>query len=424
MKAVCVTGRLVLALVSAIAGVQTAETQSAAVSGAPKAEDVFKNIQALKGLPADQLRPTMMLFSAALGVACIHCHVVATGVRREARLNTAPDAEYRSLLKMDGGQPSWWYSDPDREVDTPKKQMARMMIRMVGAINKENFGGRQVVTCFTCHRGSPHPVRDTAYDATTVPAPSATVSEAERSAISATSADQLLDRFLAAIGGVAAIQKISTRVAKGTMQSAVLIGEGEGGGGPRPPLAVEILSKAPAMRTVVIRQGNGVVRSFNGDAGWHQNRFSDDLRHQPRDLTGNELDNEKMEDPYFFAGQLRQLVSEQRVARVEKVGGKEAYVVVGRTRYLPEVQLYFDRESGMLVRLLALTQTMTGRLSNQWDYADFRTVDGVKVPFRWIHTELGDRAVSTYQMDQVQHNIPVEESKWVKPSRYLNLFPN
>jgi len=228
-------GSFVLALALAIVcvGVQTGETQSTAASGAPKAEEVFKNIEALKGLPADQVRPTMMLFSAALGVACIHCHVVGEGVRRDATLNTATDAEYRRLLKLDDRQPSWWYSDPDREVDTPKKQMARMMIRMVGAINKENFGGRQVVTCFTCHRGSSHPVRDTAYDATTVPVPSATVSEAERSAISATSADQLLDRFLAAIGGATAIQKISTRVAKGNMQSAVLIGEGEGGGGPR-----------------------------------------------------------------------------------------------------------------------------------------------------------------------------------------------
>ena len=431
-KARCAWAGRILILASVIvrAGVQPAEAQSEAAGGVPKVEDVFSNIQALRGMPADQLRPTMMLFSAALGVPCTHCHVQATDVRREAALDTVSDAEYRKLLNPTGRvQPDWWYHDPKREVETPKKQMARMMIRMVAAINKENFGGRTVVTCFTCHRGSPQPVSSTVYDAATVPR--ATASDSPSA--SGPTADQLLDKFVAALGGAAAIEMVSTRVAGGTLQSSVMIGGevGEGRPGaeanrpPRAPLALEISSKAPGMRMVVIREGNGVARSFHGNAGWHQNRFSNDLRHQPRDFRGDELDTEKMEDPYFFAGQLKQWVRDWRVERVETIAGKEAYVVSGRTQFLPRVQLYFERESGMLVRLTAFIQTPVGLLGYQRDFADFRTVDGVQVPFRWASSQPGDRTVFTYQLDQVQQNIPIADSKFVKPSRYLVLFrPN
>ena len=414
----CILGSFVFASAIFWAGVQTATAQSATAAGAPKVEELFKNIQVFNGQSAEQLRPTMMFFRVALGVTCMHCHVE----QRELNMGKIELTDSR-------GKPGWWYQDPQREIDIPGKQMARMMIKMTAAINKENFGGRTVVTCFTCHRGSPQPVSSTVYDAATVPR--ATASDSPSAA--GPTADQLLDKFVAALGGAAAIEMISTRVARGTLQSSVMIGgevgEGrpgaEGNRPPRAPLALEISSKAPGMRMVVIREGNGVARSFHGNAGWHQNRFSNDLRHQPRDFRGDELDTEKMEDPYFFAGQLKQWVRDWRVERVETIAGKEVYMVSGRTQFLPRVQLYFERESGMLVRLTAFIQTPVGLLGYQRDFADFRTVDGVQVPFRWASSQPGDRTVFTYQLDQVQQNIPIADSKFVKPSRYLVLFrPN
>jgi hypothetical protein len=38
------------------------------------AEQVYKNIQALKGIPASQLKPTMAFIGGSLGVSCEHCH--------------------------------------------------------------------------------------------------------------------------------------------------------------------------------------------------------------------------------------------------------------------------------------------------------------------------------------------------------------
>ena len=87
-------------------------------------EEVFKNIQVLKGIPVDEFMGTMGLFSAAMSVCCAECH---TGAGT---------------------------SNPKWEDDPPRKRTARRMVQMVSAINRDNFGGRQVVTCWTCHRGS------------------------------------------------------------------------------------------------------------------------------------------------------------------------------------------------------------------------------------------------------------------------------
>src|SRR5215510_1986488 len=94
----------------------------------PMAEDVFKNVQVLKGIPVDEFMNTMGVFSAALGMSCEDCHA-------------ANDSKWENYA-----------------LDTsPKKRTARRMVQMVAAINKDNFGGRQMVTCCTCHLSTDHP---------------------------------------------------------------------------------------------------------------------------------------------------------------------------------------------------------------------------------------------------------------------------
>lgn len=88
------------------------------------ASEIFKNLQVLGNMPGSQLFPTMRSFAAALGVECEHCHA-------------------------QGGF--------DKDTN-PKKQVARNMLKMVMAINKDNFGGQREVTCYTCHRGQVKPL--------------------------------------------------------------------------------------------------------------------------------------------------------------------------------------------------------------------------------------------------------------------------
>src|SRR5437763_1263259 len=88
------------------------------------AEDVFTNVQLLRGIPVKEFMGTMGFFSAATGMNCTQCHVEESGGN--------------------------WAKYAD---DTPLKRTARKMIVMMNAINRTNFGGRRVVTCYSCHRG-------------------------------------------------------------------------------------------------------------------------------------------------------------------------------------------------------------------------------------------------------------------------------
>src|SRR5215510_14345040 len=88
------------------------------------AEEVFKNVQILKGIPVDEFMDTMGMFAAALSLNCIDCHTTASV--------------------------GSWENFAD---ETPLKRRTRTMVTMVNAINKENFSGVRSVTCYTCHRG-------------------------------------------------------------------------------------------------------------------------------------------------------------------------------------------------------------------------------------------------------------------------------
>ena len=124
-----------------------------------RAEDVYKNIQVMKGLPADLMVPSMQFMEIALGVHCVYCH----------------DADAAK-----------------RDLDTkPTKNVARAMIRMVNDINKNTFNGKDVVTCYTCHRGSTNPVVVLPYN--DEPAHSTAAVRATMPTV-----DQLLDRYTTA----------------------------------------------------------------------------------------------------------------------------------------------------------------------------------------------------------------------------------
>src|SRR5262245_59635090 len=92
------------------------------------AEEVFKNVQILKGIPVNQFMDTMGFFAASLGLNCVYCHVP------ESLENWDRFAE-----------------------DVPRKRMARNMMLMVNDINKTKFGGRRALTCYSCHRGAEVP---------------------------------------------------------------------------------------------------------------------------------------------------------------------------------------------------------------------------------------------------------------------------
>ncbi len=221
-------GGVVLSVIVALAAARAQSTVAQAPASsatAPKlAEEQFKNIQALKGIPADQLIPAMQFIAASLGVECEHCHV-------------------EHAFEKDDKKP---------------KVTARKMINMMMAINKDNFEGHREVTCYSCHRGSADPV-GTPIIVDEEPKPAAVEGKKLREEkASMPVADQLLDKYLSAIGGAAAIQKITSRVQKGTLSAF---------GGEHFP--VEVYSKAPDKRISIMHlKGGESVTAFDGKQGW------------------------------------------------------------------------------------------------------------------------------------------------------------
>src|SRR5260370_16158321 len=108
--------------VASLIGVGSAGGQTASQERPLTSDQAFKNIQALKGIPVDDFMGTMGIMSAALGFDCAECH-------KGAGTDTV-----------------------DWAFDTPRKRTARRMVEMVATINRTNFGGRQLVTCWSCHR--------------------------------------------------------------------------------------------------------------------------------------------------------------------------------------------------------------------------------------------------------------------------------
>jgi len=355
-----VVGGTSLCLLLAIAG---AWAQSPSVAGPKLAEEEFKNIQALKGIPADQIIPSMQFIAASLGVECEFCHV----------------------------------AHANEKDDKKPKVTARKMIEMMMAINKDNFEGHREVTCYSCHRGSTDPV---ATPIITDEEPRAAGGEGKKpgeARASLPAADQLLDKYLAAIGGAVALQKITSRVQKGTLTAF---------GGQH--FSVDVYSKAPDKRVSIMHlQGGDSITAFDGKQGWLG------VPGRVHTMSTAENDAARIDADLYLPAHLKTLYQKFSVDAGEKIDGHDTYMVVGRTEGQPPLRLYLDKESSLLLRLVRYAETPLGRNPTQIDYADYRDANGVKAPFRWTLARPGNRFV--IQIEQVQQNVPVDEAKFAPP---------
>jgi photosynthetic reaction center cytochrome c subunit len=339
-----------------------AKAQSSAPATTPKkAEEQFKNIQTFKGLPADQVIPAMQFISVSLGVECEFCHV-------------------RGAFEKD---------------DKKQKLTARKMIDMMAAINKDNFEGHREVTCYSCHRGSPDPVAIPIISAEEAKAPE---TKEENKQVSGPTGDQLIDKYIQALGGAAAINKVNSQTEKGTIDIA------------GKSFPVDLYTKEPGKHASFVHMPEGDnVTAFDGHEGW-----LGAPGRPPREMHGPDLDAAAMDADLHFATTLKQTLTEAKLQDTEKIGDRDTYVVVGRRGDKTPVRLYFDQQSGLLLRLVRFGETPLGRLPTQIDYADYRDVNGVKTPFRFTQARPNGRF--TIQMTDVKDNVPVDDAQFAKPA--------
>lgn len=347
----------------------------AQTKAAPKqmSEQAFKNITVLKGIPVDEFMGTMGLFSAALSFCCKDCHTGAGS------------------------------SNPKWEDDPPRKVVARRMAQMVSKINQDNFNGRQVVTCWTCHRGSPSPAItppiDTIYG-DTVFTPTDVLPVANPATAGTPPADQILDKYIQALGGADALSKLTSYTAKGTSH---LFGEVQ-----EDP--AEISAKAPNLLVTVVHQREGdVARTYNGQEAWVMLPLTVIGKYS---LNGTMLEGAKLDAQMAFPGGLKQFFSSWRVTYPSVVNGKPVYVVQGSGNGLIAT-FYFDKQTGLLNRMVRYAGTAMGRVPTQIDYSDYRPVNGVMMPYKWTYGWISGQEI--YSLSEIQPNVAVDNAKFGQP---------
>jgi photosynthetic reaction center cytochrome c subunit len=130
-------------------------------------------------------------------------------------------------------------------------------------------------------------------------------------------------------------------------------------------------------------------------------------------MAGAEIEAAKLDADFYFATHVKEIFSQFRVGHPDKVGDRQVYTVIGGRQGQPPVRLYFDETSGLLLRMIRYADTPVGRNPTQIDYADYREVDGIKVPFRWTLARTGGRF--TIQIKEVQQNVPIDDAKFARP---------
>jgi len=335
------------------------------------AEDVYKNIQVLKGIPENQFLSTMGFFSASIGESCEFCH---------------------------DDESSWAGYAKDNE----HKQTARKMILMMNALNKSYFGGARKLTCYSCHRGTDFPkvTPDLAlqYSAPTIEEPDVITEAASGEA----SADQIIDKYIQALGGAQRLSGITSFVAKGSYQGYAEVDKS----------SIEIMAKAPGQRVTVIHTSNGDwTTTYDGQNGW----VAEPGRPVPLlQLTGEFLKSVKVDADLAFPGRIKQNFSRWVVGFPTTIDDREVEVIQGSSGGDFGVKLYFDKENGLLLRQVRYTNSPVGLNPTQVDYADYRDVGGVKMPFRWTTTWTDGKANT--ELAEIQVNVPIAEAKFGKPA--------
>jgi photosynthetic reaction center cytochrome c subunit len=371
---------------SSITPVLPQPVQQPAVTAAQQdkpTEQVQKNIKVLTGLPQWQLIPVMNYMAASMGRRCNFCHVNNAG--------------------------QWDYASDEKQ----EKATAREMIKMVLDLNKNSFKGNLEVACYTCHRGLDHPA---SIPALPLPVPSPGPGRPGGSGAGAPGAqpqgsptprpaqptgDEILKKYVDAIGGQAAIDKITSRSMKGEVTTA----NGNSG-------TYEVMQIGPdkGYESFVTQRGN-LERAFNGTIGWEKTAQG------VRELTGQELMDLKLSMQLFRTLKLKEQYTTLRVGR-DRIGDRAVIVLLGTTPDKKRERLFFDAESGLLLRRITYLETMIGVIPQQADFEDYRDVDGVKLPFtiRLSTVDVGN-PYGARKLTEIKLNTPVDESKFKMPPK-------
>jgi hypothetical protein len=392
-----------LVIAAAFACVVVAAQERPRPQAPSAAEQEYKNIQVLKGLPANQLLGAMHDMTTALGQECGFCHLE----------DLASDAK-------------------------PMKQVARRMITMTQNLNRDAFGGQTRVGCDTCHRGATLPIVVPNLQPPQRTGPFAWPGASGSPALPLPTADEILGRYEEAMGGREALRRVRTRVH--VMERAVYVGAVTIGVMPQEPSGVTNVIRYAKMPDKIVanhsRKDGQFLQWMGGCDGrtcWTGETAASAIpvgADRPIIDSSYERQARAFHNNYFYGymaldleklkSQHERFVVRGRQAIMHAIGPgqdvrRDTYLVEGYVKGgdVPEY-MYFDVETGLLLRRLNGDPTIFGPNYQQIDFSDYRDVgSGTKVPFLHINQHYDERSRETVML--VQDNVPIDDSVFAKP---------
>ena len=312
---------------------------------APPAPQAPKNVKVLTGLSREELMRTMQLMRASLGVRCEFCHV------------EGPDG-------LD------FPNDAKEE-----KQTAREMIEMVKRINTTSFEGRPVVSCYTCHHGSEHPVN-------IVPLPTSVPPPAKAESTTPPASPNI-DAIIASYVKASA-PGTGSRTMRGTMTDV------------RGPATIEVaqMDGTTKLTTTMLQRTSSQV--YAGNSGWAQDRNG------THDMAPGELQRFREVHAGLALPKLDAKAEGWRPARKDRIGDRDAWRIDRRASESVTERYWFDAQSGVLLRMMTITAGPVGRVPQQVDFSDYRQVGGVSIPFTITNSMVDTRASNEKKFDTIE----------------------
>ena len=351
---------------------RTAGKQNFETAVGPTVEQADKNIKVLNGMPESQLIPTMKFITVSLGVACTYCHVMKDG-----QMDAAAD-------------------------DKETKRIARGMMKMVMQANATTFHGAPQISCYTCHRGQAIPQGAPSFPVALklMPPPGAPPPLSPSATPPLPTTDEVLNKYTDAIGGPAAIEKIKSAVIHGTVANA----SGSTG-------TFEADQIAPDKGYDIMTTQRGTrIRVLNRQRGWEKTAFG------VNELAGQQLQDVKLSLPLFGNLNLKDQFTKFDVVGTDKIDNHNVDVVKATRPDQKREHLYFDSESGLLLRRVTEMNSKVGIIPEETDFDDYREVESVKLPTTIRLSAIDTQnPTSTRKIDKIELNTPIENFKFEKP---------
>ncbi|MGI8668564.1 MAG: c-type cytochrome [Aridibacter sp.] len=320
----------------------------------------FKSIKVLNDMPADQMGKVMNMMSASLGVNCAFCHASNDG-----------DFEKEGF---------------------EHKDIARNMLKMTFELNKNYFEGHTEINCNSCHQGKPHPQA-------TIPLMPVVREERPAQPDKKPTVEEILTKYETALGGKKNLAKITSRQIKAQrVEPDGKTFEDE-----------EILQKDGKMLVKTIypskEYGDYVIEEiYDGEQAFKLGN-GEKVKLKP-----DEIEQIKREAQIFANPNLKEIYPKMDFRSVDKIDGREVYVLNASTAENGRERLYFDVQTNLLVRRVAFTPTVLGNFQYQVDYKNYKDFGGVKLP---TTTRFAVPNISwTRKILDVKNNVKIDDAKF------------